>query len=311
MVALYAGPCAISDPTAETRRASRPHRAAPGHVPCYIPCVLGHPRLSVNCICSWPQSLPEDLAMWQDLGIDHVALIMQKIEPVGWETARELITEAGLRLSTIFGPIPIPLDTDPRTRQRAAEQVAIAKTLGFAADVGAKSVYLCTGSMASLTWEEAADAFCEAIAPLTPLADSLGVLLAVEPTNSLLADVSFVYCLRDALDLARAAGVKVVLDFFSCWYERGLQELVRKNIDQIALVQLSDFVIGTHETGNRVVPGDGDLPLSRLLSMVLDAGYQGPFDLEIMGPAMDSEGYPSAIRRSVERASELLDRLGA
>ena len=134
-------------------------------------------------------------------------------------------------------------------------------SLEFAAAVGSRSVYLCTGSMASLTWEEAADAFCEAIAPLTPLSDALGVPLAVEATNSLLADVSFVYSLRDALDLARAAGVKVVLDVFSCWYERGLEELVRKNVDQIALVQLSDFVIGTHETGNRVVPGDGDLPL--------------------------------------------------
>ncbi len=249
--------------------------------------------------------------MWQDLGIDHVALILQKIEPLGWEAAKELITDAGLRLSTIFGPVPIALDTDPSTGERAAEQEAIAGTLEFAAAVGAKSVYLCTGSMASLTWEEAADAFCEAIAPLTPLARALGVPLAVEPTNSLLADVSFVYSLRDALDLARAAGVKVVLDVFSCWYERGLEDLVRKNVDQIALVQISDFVIGTHETGNRVVPGDGDLPLARLLSMVVDAGYGGPFDLEIMGPRMDSEGYPSAIRRSVERASELLDRSGA
>jgi len=30
-----------------------------------------------------------------------------------------------------------------------------------------------------------------------------------------------------------------------------------------------------------------------------------------MGPRIESEGYRSAIRRSVERVSELLDRLGA
>jgi len=249
--------------------------------------------------------------MWQELGIGHVGLIVQKIEPVGWDAARKMIVDADLRLSTIFGPVPFSLDTDPTTGERAAEQAAIAETLEFAASVGSRSVYLCSGSMASLTWEEAADAFCEKIASVVPLASSQGVLMAVEPTNSLLADVSFVYSLRDGLDLARAAGIKVVLDVFSCWYERGLEDLVRKNVEQIALVQLSDFVIGTHETGNRVVPGDGDLPLSRLVSMVLDAGYEGPFDLEIMGPRMDQEGYPAAIRRSVERASELLDRLGA
>jgi sugar phosphate isomerase/epimerase len=255
--------------------------------------------------------LPEDVQMWQELGIKHVGLILQKIEPIGWEPARKLIVDAGLRLSTIFGPIPIPLDTDPSTGLREAEQETIARELEFAASVGARSVYLCSGSMASLTWEEAADAFCEAIAPLTPVANELGVAMAVEATNSLLADVSFVFSLRDALDLARAAGIKVVLDVFSCWYERGLEDLVRTHIDEVALVQLSDYVIGTHQTGNRVVPGDGDLPLERLVSMVLEAGYEGPFDLEIMGPRMDSEGYPAAIARSVERASELLDRLGA
>ena len=41
------------------------------------------------------------------------------------------------------------------------------------------------------------------------------------------ADVSFVYSVRDAIDLARMAGIGVVVDFYSAWYERGLDELVR------------------------------------------------------------------------------------
>jgi hypothetical protein len=45
--------------------------------------------------------------------------------------------------------------------------------------------------------------------------------------------------------------------------------------------------------------------------MVLDAGYQGPFDLEILGPRIDEEGYRAPIARSLERLSEMLDRLGA
>ena len=60
-----------------------------------------------------------------------------------------------------------------------------------------------------------------------------------------------------------------------------------------------------------MVPGDGDIPLERLVAMALDAGFEGAFDLEVMGPRIEEEGYPSAVRRAVERASELLDRLGA
>ena len=135
--------------------------------------------------------------------------------------------------------------------------------------------------------------------------------LLVEPTNPLRVDISFVFWQRDAMDLARRAGTKVMLDLQSCWYERGLEEVVRRNIDLVGLTQISDYVIGTTRTGDRVVPGDGDVPLERLLAMVLDAGFEGSFDLEVMGPRVEAEGYPSAVRRSVERASDLLDRLGA
>ena len=124
-------------------------------------------------------------------------------------------------------------------------------------------------------------------------------------------DVSFVFWQRDAMDLARQASTRVMLDFQSCWHERGLGDVVRANLDLIAVVQLSDYVIGTTQTGDRVVPGDGDIPLESLIAMVLEAGYEGAFDLEVMGPRVEAEGYASTIRRAVDRASELLDRLGA
>jgi len=270
-----------------------------------------HPRLSVNSVSTNQQSLAEDIAMWRDLGVGHVGVNLPKIEAVGWEAAKRLITEGGLRVSTIFGPLFAPLDRDPPVGSRPDEEAAMAQTLYFAASIGAGSVYICSGGAASLTWEEAAEEFRALVRPAVALADELGVPLLLEPTNPLRADVSFVFWQRDAMDLARAAGTRVMLDFQSCWYERGLVDLVRANLDLIGLVQISDYVIGTPRTADRAVPGDGDIPLERLVAMVLDSGYQGAFDLEIMGPRIEEEGYASAIRRSVERTSELLDRLGA
>ena len=82
-------------------------------------------------------------------------------------------------------------------------------------------------------------------------------------------------------------------------------------MDVIGLVQVSDFVIGTHDTPNRVVPGDGDIPLHRLLNDIITAGYDGAFDLELIGPRIEDEGYESAIRRSTEGLGALLDSLTA
>jgi sugar phosphate isomerase/epimerase len=254
--------------------------------------VYAHPRLSVNSLSSVGQTLPDDIAMWRDLGIDHVGLISPKIEAVGWGAARTLVSDAALRVSNI-----------------SIERHVVMESLELAAVLGASVVYLCTGPAAGRTWEEAAEVFCEEIAPAAWLARELGVTLAVEPTNPLRGDVSFVHSLRDALHLARAAEIAVVLDFYSCWYERELEQLVRDNLEALALVQICDYELGTFDTPNRSVIGEGDIPVERLLRMLINAGYCGAFDLEILGPKIENEGYAHAIRRSVARASEILDRL--
>ena len=273
--------------------------------------VFGHPRLSVNSVSSYLQPLEADIALWRDLGIEHVALILPKIEEAGWDTARNMVTTAGLRVSTIFGPTYRPLDADRALGWWDADQKGTLDTVEFAASIGAASVYVCSGAAPAETWDEAAELFCEMIAPAVARGRELGVPVLLEPTNPLRADISFVFWQRDAMDLARQAHTKVMLDFQSCWYERGLEDVVRRNIDLVGLTQLSDFVIGTTQTGDRVVPGDGDIPLERLLAMVLDAGFDGSFDLEVFGPRVEEEGYHSSVRRAVERASELLDRVGA
>ena len=237
-----------------------------------------HPRLSVNAICSMTQTLDEDVALWAELGIDHVGLISPKFDDAGHDAGRQ----------------------------------AIADALELTAAVGTGVLYVPPGRAAgAVPWEEAAERFCADVAPLVPRARELGVRLAVEPTNPLRTDVSFVHCVRDAIDLAHMAGTGIVVDLYSCWYERGLDELVRKHIDTVALVQVCDYALGTFDMPNRCAVGDGDIPIERLLGLVLDAGYAGPFDIEILGPRIEEEGYAAPIARSVERASEMLERLGA
>jgi len=255
---------------------------------------LAHPRISVNSICSMKQSLDEDIALWADLGIHNVGLISPKLEAVGWDIARQAVSDAGLLVSSM-----------------SCYKDGIAPSLEFSAAVGTGVLYIVTGRAGSTPWEEAAQRFCEELAPLVARGKELGVRLALEPTNPLRTDVSFVHCVRDAIEVARMADMGIVVDFYSCWYERGLEELVRKNIDLVALVQMCDYKLGTFDMPNRCALGDGDIPVERLLELLLDAGYAGPFDLEILGPRIEEEGYRAPIARSVDRATEMLHRLGA
>jgi sugar phosphate isomerase/epimerase len=117
-----------------------------------------------------------------------------------------------------------------------------------------------------------------------------------------------VHTLRDAIDLAQRTGVGVCMEVNACWVERGLGDTIATGVQagQIRLVQLSDFVVGTKSTPDRAVPGDGDIPLPRIVGQLLAAGYEGAFDIEIIGPRIEAEGYDAAVSRSLAYVSELL-----
>jgi sugar phosphate isomerase/epimerase len=77
------------------------------------------------------------------------------------------------------------------------------------------------------------------------------------------------------------------------------------------LVQVSDYVLGDRTAPCRAVPGDGVIPLDRILGDVLEAGYQGVFDIELVGPRIAAEGARAATQRAAQTVSEILTRLGA
>ena len=71
-------------------------------------------------------------------------------------------------------------------------------------------------------------------------------------------------------------------------------------------MQISDFAEGTLSTPSRVALGDGIIPLERILRAFFDAGYDGYFDIEIVGPSVGRIGPVETIQRSIA----YLERLG-
>jgi len=218
------------------------------------------------------------------------------------------VVDAGLRVTNLIGLGPFHLAEPDRW---GAQRERVGSAIDTASEVGAECLVLTTGPAGPLPWEEAADALEAALAPVLPEARSRGVPFAIEHTNALRVDVGFIHTLADALDLARRLDAGVCMEVNACWAERGLAETITAGAELLRLVQVSDFAIGTLSTPNRLVPGDGDIPLERILGQVLAAGYTGCFDVELIGPRIDDEGYDSACRRSIDRLTEMLDALGA
>ena len=263
-----------------------------------------HPQLAVSAVSSWRWTLDEDLGFWSDAGIDHVGLSFRKLEEAGLAAAIGRVRDAGLRVSNIvelgWWDLAAPASW-PRQQERLLAAVEPAAALGGC-------LVLTTGPAGPLDWDAAADALAAALAPVQSASRSLDVTLTIEHTGPLRLDLSFCTTARDGVDLARRVGAGLCLEVNSCFAERDLHRTIAEAADVLAHVQLNDFVIGSLCTPDRAGPGDGDIPLPSIIGAIVDSGYRGAFELEMVGPRIEDEGYAPAIQRGVAYLSDLLDQ---
>jgi sugar phosphate isomerase/epimerase len=246
-----------------------------------------HELLSVNGLSFGRSTLLDDIRTSQELGLARMVPPVAKLEAGGWQPSLDALVASGLSVAALLHP--------------GWRSVEATETLG------ATALYGTTGGKGALSWEQAAERFAEAVAPVAAAARAGGIDLAVETTNPLFSDISFLQVLGDAVDVAEMAGIGVCIDVFVCWNDRDLRHSIKRAVPRCPLVQVSDHAVGGRSMPTRSVPGDGDIPLAEILGWILDAGFAGVFDLEIMGPRIDEEGSTAALRRSAAWMEALLE----
>ncbi len=265
------------------------------------------PRFSVSQITTLHWPFARDVEAIAAAGAPGIGVAIRKLEAVGLERAVGLVRGAGLAVSCLTSSGLFPLGNP------AGEREALARTrrhLDAAAALGADCLMVLPGAAPALSWEEAAARATPLFAALLPDAERLGVRLAIEPTSQLRMDLAFLHTFDEALDFADAFDspwLTVTLELNNAWIERRLYDNIRQRGRRIGVVQISDFKVGTLAASERAVIGDGDIPLRRLCAALADAGYDGWYDIELLGPAIEAEGYAAVVPRAVARFRELWD----
>jgi sugar phosphate isomerase/epimerase len=262
-------------------------------------------RISVNALCFPGADWSAMTEIWRELGARRISF-PSGVLPDDHAAVVEEIKHAGQTVESITHPFLTGAFLDATDDVVADAARRLSQLVSAASRVGARSIYLVTGGRGTSSWDEAAKRFCEAVAPCVDHARQAGVLLLVEPVASLYADLHLATSLRDATKLAEMAGMGICLDIFASWTEADLGAHIERHADDIHLVQVADYVFGDRQVPSRAVPGDGDIPLDRIFGTLLAAGYAGAFDLELLGPRIDTEGHLAATRRAATRVSELL-----
>jgi sugar phosphate isomerase/epimerase len=268
-----------------------------------------HERLSVHSICFPGAGLHELAGHWRELGAHRVSLVSHLLLEEGVLAAQDALRASHCTVESITHPF-LPgrhLELNEESWRDARD--TLSRLIRAAKSLGARSIYMLTGGHGSLTWEEAAEAFRTAIAPCVLQAKEAGIALMVENSPAAYADTHIAHTLRDAVTLAEFSGVGVCIDLFACWTEAGLRESIARAVPGCRLVQVSDYVYGDRSLPARAVPGDGVIPIARILEWILRAGYTGAFDIELIGPRIEAEGRLAAVRRSAEILGGMMKEL--
>ncbi len=245
----------------------------------------------------WP--FERTVEFYPTVGVRALGVSVQKLDAVGVERARALVDASGLTVSCVTSSGMFPLD-DP-----AGVESALARTrdhLAAAAALGAECLFILPGHAPALSWEEQAERARPILRALVADAAAARVRLAIEPVSQLRVDLGFLHTFHDALDFVDeidSPWLGVVLELNNAWIERGLYRNVAARTERIAIVQVSDFAVGTMQASDRVVIGDGDIPLARICRAIEAAGYRGWWDIELLGPRIEAEGYEAVVPRAL------------
>jgi len=243
-------------------------------------------RLSLNQKTTNTWSLPEAVAGCVRAGLKSIGVWREPLADVGVDTARRLISDAGLRVSSLCrGGFLTGIDA--RERQVAiAENVMAIKE---AAAIGADCLVMVVGGLppGSRDLPAARARVSDAIATLAPIAGDHGVRLALEPMHPIFtADRGVLATLDEALDIAErfpADQVAVVVDTFHVWWDPQVERQIQRATGRIASFQISDWItpLPADALLSRGMMGDGHIDFKRLLRLVSDAGYVGDIEVEI------------------------------
>lgn len=262
-------------------------------------------RCSIDQIGLPGTSFAEDVELLQRLKVPAIGVVRPKLQPVGARQGRLMLDDAGLEVAVLLSAGAFTLE-DPGAWP--AELDEFRRALDDAVELGAQRLLTTSGPPGSLSYEEAEARFLDILETAVPEAAARPVTIAFEPNHALRVDLGYVHTLHDALDLADRVDnpvFTVLAEVNNCWVERHLFQNIASRVHRVGLVQISDFAAGTMCTPHRVPLGDGIIPLPRILGAFLAAGYEGYFDVEVLGPVVDQLGGEESTRRSLDYLEQL------
>ncbi len=266
-------------------------------------------RLSMNETTTFRWSFEEDVAQYAAAGIPGIGVWRHKLSDFGVEKGIELLREHQLDVSHLLWAGGFTGNDGRSYRESVEDGLEAVRT---AAALGSDCLVVHSGGRAGHTFNHARRLFKLALGELEPAAAEAGVFLAIEPMHpGCASEWTFINSLDDAARLLDEVGsdrVKLVFDTYHLGQEPDAPERAEEIAPRIAIVQLGDARKPPEGEQDRCPLGQGNIPIEEIVGALRAGGYEGFFDVELLGEEMESWDYQELLAHA--KAAFVRLRLG-
>lgn len=264
-------------------------------------------RISMSELTTYRWSFEEDVHHYTDAGFEAIAVWRQKLSDFGEEKGAELIAEYGLKVSSLLWAGGFT-GSDGQSFKGSIQDAHGA--IDLAGMVGADCLIVHSGSRAGHTHNHARRLLKNALKDLLPHAKETGVVLVLEPMHERCAhEWTFLTSFEETITLIDGMGAPPQLKVAFNSYCFGLDDETLASLDALTpylgVVQLSDARDGPTGEQERCPLGNGVIPLDRIVHSLAESGYQGFFEIELMGQEIETADYQELLRTSRRVATRL------
>ena len=249
------------------------------------PALTDFSRLCVHTITTKGWELEEAVERYAESGVSGVTVWRQWLEGRDPAETGDRIRAAGLKVVSLCRGGFYPA-FEEKDREEAIEENK--RAIEDAAALGAPLVVLVCGAVPGQSLVESRKQITEGIAATLPLAESLGVKLAIEPLHPMYADdrsaINTLASANDVCDELNHPLVGIAYDVYHLWWDPDLEEQTKRTAqaDRLFAYHVCDWMTPTTDLLNdRGLMGEGCIDLRGIRALVEKNGFDGMIEVEV------------------------------
>ncbi len=276
-------------------------------------------RFGISEFTTYPWSFEQDVSTYERLGVEFIEVCEFKLDQ---QRIGEQLAEIGRHGLTISSVQPVvrtlfPSVSEPEPTDIPSRMARFRQTIESFGNLAAGVPFVTnTGIPPNGNIQKTMDTAASQYRALAEFAGQHGARIALEPLNASIMNIeSAIWTLEQGMRIVKAVGLPnfgICLDVWNIWQNAHILDAIVGAGDRTFVVQLSDWRT-PRSYQDRLIVGQGEIPLPSYLRAINESGYNGPYVVEIFSGDVPDSLWKGDLDRVITESRQGLERawLGA